>query len=132
MIAADTSVLVAATLAPHEHHGPARDAMARTTHLPTVCLAEMWSVLTRAFAVSSGQVAEVVLALDERYEVFAPTVGDHRQVFRMGRSVGLSGNVHDAVIVEACAARGLTLVTLDRAQARLAQGRTGCEYLLAP
>lgn len=131
MIAADTSVIIAATVEQHEHHRLARDAMRRVTHLPVVCLAETWSVLTRAFTLSAHQVADVVLTLDERHQTFAPDLDDYRDVFRTGRALGLAGNVHDAVTVAACEAQDLSLVTLDRAQARLARGRIGCEYLLA-
>lgn len=106
--------------------------MRRVTHIPAVCLAEAWSVLTRAFTLTAPQVADVVLTLDEQNETFAPGLDDYREVFRTGRSLGLVGNVHDAVIVAACDAIGLSLVTLDRGQARLARGRIGCEYLLAP
>lgn len=130
MIAPDTSVLVAATLEAHEHHALARHALRRVTHVPAPCLAETWSVLTRAFMLTSEQVARVVLALDERFETFAPGLEDYRAVFATGRSLGLSGNIHDAVIVAACASRSLALVTLDRGQARLAQGQVDCELLL--
>lgn len=132
MIAADTSVLIAATLDQHEHHAVGRRAMGRVTHLPAVCLAEVWSVLTRAFALTASEVAEIVLAWDRRLETFSPAVEDYRRVFRAGRSLGLGGNVHDAVVVAACESRDLELISLDQAQARLARGRIPCHYLLDP
>lgn len=130
MIAPDTSVLIAATIRVHENHDVARRALRRVTHVPTPCLAETWSVLTRAFTLSSDHVAEVILGFDARFEAFAPSVEDCRAVFVTGSSQGLAGNVHDAIIVASCASRSLTLVTLDRGQARLARGQVTCELLL--
>lgn len=130
-LAVDTSVLVAATIAEHEHHEPAHRALAKATHVPATCLAETWSVLTRAFGLDPITVGQVVGALVKSgREVLAASADDFRTVFSTGASLGLRGDIHDAVIWQACRGAGVDLVTLDRRWVQRAARPDRCRYLL--
>lgn len=130
-LAADTSVLVAAMIAEHEHHRPALGAMREVTHLPATCLAETWSVLTRAFGLDPTTVGQVVGALTKSgREVLVATAEDYKEVFRTGSALGLRGDIHDAVIWRTCTSSGIDLVTLDRRWVQRAGQPDRCRYLL--
>ncbi|MPY82565.1 MAG: PIN domain-containing protein [Actinophytocola sp.] len=129
--AVDTSVIIASTIAEHEHHTAAHDAMVRATHLPVACLAESWSVLTRAFGLDPVTVGQVITALAKSdRELLAATHEDYTEVFRHGAAIGLRGDIHDALIWQACRRSDVDLVTLDRRWVRRAGQPDRCRYLL--
>ena len=129
--AVDTSVIIASTIAEHEHHTAAHGAMVRATHLPAACLAESWSVLTRAFGLDPVTVGHVITALAKSdRELLAATHEDYTEVFRHGSAIGLRGDIHDALIWQACRRSGVDLVTLDRRWVRRAGQPDRCRYLL--
>jgi predicted nucleic acid-binding protein len=130
-LAADTSVLIAATVAEHQHHRAAHRMMKQVTHLPAACLAETWSVLTRAYGldpVTAGQVIGALAKSDRT--ILAATADDFREVFRTGAALGLRGDIHDAVIWHTCHRSGVDLITLDRRWVQRASQPDRCRYLL--
>ncbi|MGH8998397.1 MAG: PIN domain-containing protein [Acidimicrobiia bacterium] len=129
----DTSALVAALVADHEHHPLARPHLPAATALPAIVLAETYSQLRRTF----GQTAAGATAL------LAPWAGDPKRVLpttgaavvtALGRAaeLDLGGNIHDALVAEVCREHRKPLVTLDTRQHRLALALgTRSTYLLA-
>lgn len=129
--AVDTSVIIASTIAEHEHHAPAHRAMTRATHVPAACLAESWSVLTRAFGLDPVTVGQVITALTKSgRELLVATQDDYAEVFRHGSAIGLRGDIHDALIWQACQRSEVDLVTLDRRWVQRAGQPDRCRYLL--
>ncbi|MGH3949665.1 MAG: hypothetical protein ACRDSE_11150, partial [Pseudonocardiaceae bacterium] len=101
------------------------------THLPASCMAETWSVLTRAFGLDPTTVGQVVGALTKSdRELLVATADDFTDVFRTGSALGLRGDIHDAVIWQACRRSGIDLITLDRRWVQRAGQPDHCRYLL--
>lgn len=120
--AVDTSVLVAAHVAGHEHHQLAAPAAAGSTHVLGPVLAEAWSVMRRHFRIPAVDVARVLRAYVDARRLVAPSEEDYDEILSRGPGLDLAGNVHDYVIVRTAAGHGLRVLTLDRGMARLAHG----------
>lgn len=129
----DTSALVAALVADHEHHGLSRQHLHRDTRLPAITLAETFSQLRRTF----GQPAAAAAALlhpwaADRRRVLPTSASSVTAVFRRAGELDLGGSIHDALIAQVCAEHKLGLVTLDGRQHRLALAMgTNSTYLLS-
>ena len=117
MIAADTSVAVAAFAAWHEKHDTARRAIDRGARLVAHCALETYSVLTRLPAPHRAPPAVVrdylaarfpegFLRLSEAaYRTFLRTLPD--------RAIA-GGAAYDALVAATAAAEGSDLLTCDR------------------
>jgi predicted nucleic acid-binding protein len=117
----DTSALVAALVADHEHHALARPHLAAGKSVAAIVLAETFAQLRRTF----GQPAAAAAAL------LAPWSGDQRRVlpttaaavrttFARAVELDLGGSIHDALVAQVCLEHEASLVTLDGRQHRLA------------
>lgn len=117
----DTSALVAALIADHEHHALARPHLRPENPISAIVLAETFSQLRRTFA----QPAHTATAL------LRPWTGDQKGVlptsaavvadtFARAAELDLGGSIHDALIASVHAAHGVELVTLDARQHQLA------------
>lgn len=113
---ADTSAVVAALSAWHEHHEPAAEALAAVDALPAHALTETYSVITRlpgGLAVSGPVAADLLttrfpgapLRLDRRAERALPAT-------LAGAGV-IGGSSYDGVVALQAAAAGEPLLTLD-------------------
>lgn len=117
----DTSALVAALIADHEHHERARAHLSRDSRLPVVVLAETFSQLRRTFH-QSASVSTAVLApwTGDPQRMLATSTDALSAVLRRAVELELSGSVHDALIAQVCREHDVPLVTLDGRQHRLA------------
>lgn len=117
----DTSVLVAALIATHEFHDVARVHLRAQSRIPAIVLAETYAQLRRTFA-QPAEIAALLLrpwsADDERVLVTDATTV--RTVFDRAVELNLGGDIHDALVAQTCLAHGVSLVTLDRGQHRVA------------
>lgn len=118
--AVDTSVLVAAHVAGHEHRELAAPAAASSTHVLGPVIAEAWSVMRRYFRIPAVDVAHVLRAYVEVRQLVAPSGEAFEDILAQGPALDLGGNVHDYIIVRTAATHGLQVLTLDRGMARLA------------
>ncbi len=129
----DTSALVAALIADHEHHDLARPRSTRQVAIPAIVLAETFAQLRRTFR-QPADVASRVLRpwSDDPARILATTADAVATVFRRAVELDLGGNVHDALVAQVCLQHATTLVTLDRRQhaVALALG-VDSTYLLA-
>lgn len=116
MIAADSSVVVAAFASWHEKHLAARHHLDSGLALPEHCALEAYSTLTRLPAPNRarGELVRDFLSLrfPERLRLSADA---HRTFMRElpDRSV-LGGAVYDALVAATAAHHGATLVSCDR------------------
>lgn len=117
----DTSALVAALVADHEHHALARPHLRPESQISSIVLAETFSQLRRTF----GQPAHAATTL------LRPWIGSPKRVlpstaavvcdtFARAAELDLGGSIHDALIASVHAAHGVELVTLDARQHQLA------------
>ena len=117
MIAADTSVVVAAFAPWHEHHDAARESLGRRPYLPEHCAVEVYATLTRLphpFRAPADTVAEYLERRfgDRRLQAPSPTV---RLLPAQLAGLGiLGGATYDALIAVTAQASNATLKTLDR------------------
>lgn len=122
MIAADTSVVVAAFASWHEKHEQARSALAGRAALPAQCAVEAYSTLTRMpepFRASPALVAEY---LDRRFggRILVLDAAATRTLPTRLASLGISGGaIYDALIAATASAAAATLVTLDERATRV-------------
>lgn len=129
----DTSALVAALVAEHEHHELARDHLRPDGRIAAIVLAETFAQLRRTF----GQPARAAMVL------LQPWIGDPARVlptsqtavaatFARAAELDLGGSIHDALIAQVCGEHHVPLVTLDSRQHQLALAMgTTSTYLLA-
>jgi predicted nucleic acid-binding protein len=129
----DTSAMVAALVAGHEHHTLARPHLSPDTRVPAIVLAEVYSQLRRTFGQPAANAAELLrLWTTSDQSILATPAKAMRAVFSRAVELDLGGNIHDAVIAQTCLAHRTGLVTLDGRQHRVALA-LGVEstYLLA-
>lgn len=131
--AVDTSVLVAALLAWHESHEPARDALLDAFRdslvVPAPALAEAYAVMTRLPAphrISPADACELLSgSLEQRAKVVGLSEKETWRFLHGNAGLGVSGgSTYDALIL-ACARKGgaKRVLTLDRRDfQRLATG----------
>lgn len=114
---ADTSVVVAALSAWHEHHDAAAQALEPVTALPAHALLEAYSVLTR---LPSGLAAAPDLAASVLAERFPdrPLRLDAREhaklLERLAAADVFGGSSYDGLVALEARAHDRTLLTLDR------------------
>jgi predicted nucleic acid-binding protein len=117
VIAADTSVLVAAFASWHEHHEAAFAAIARVDAVVGHCLLETYSVLTRLPAphrMTADVVSRYLRDMFSGHRVLGLTPLDQRKLVTMCAARGVSGGaVYDALIAASCARSRARLLTLD-------------------
>jgi len=122
--AVDTSVLVAALLAWHESHEPARDslleALGGVLVVPAPALVEAYSVMTRLSAphrISSADAYELLSgSLEQRAKVVGLGTKETWRLLHRNASGGVAGGAtYDALILD-CARKGgaQRVLTLDR------------------
>jgi predicted nucleic acid-binding protein len=129
----DTSALVAALVADHEHHTLVRPHLAEVTAVPAIVLAETFSQLRRTFGQSATAAAALLAPwAADRKKVLPTSAAAVTATFARSSELDLAGNVHDALIAQACLERGVRLRTLDGRQHRLALAMgADSVYLLA-
>lgn len=129
----DTSALLAALVADHEHHELARARLRPGLRITAIVLAEAFSALRRSF----GQPATAAAALlapwtAEGGGVLPTTERAVIDTFRRAAELDLGGSIHDALIARVCAEFGVPLLTLDARQHQLALALgADSTYLLA-
>lgn len=117
----DTSAMVAALVANHEFHEPARRHLLLTTRVPAIVLAETYAQLRRTF----GQPATAASRLlgpwsMDKSRVLPTTAAVITAVFGKAVELELGGDIHDALIAQTCWQHRVPLATLDRRQHRIA------------
>src|SRR5262249_11387548 len=117
MVAADTSVLVAAFASWHEHHEGAFIAIRRLDAVVAHCLLETYSVLTRLPAphrMTAEVVTKYLQASFSGHRVLGLAPQDQRKLALSLASWGVTGGaVYDALIAAVCRRARATLLTLD-------------------
>jgi predicted nucleic acid-binding protein len=117
LIAADTSVLVAAFASWHEHHEAAFIAVRRLDAVVAHCLLETYSVLTRLPAPHrmTAEVASTYLqAAFSGHRILGLAPREQRKLVASLAKRGVSGGaVYDALIAAVCRYARATLLTLD-------------------
>ena len=117
----DTSALVAALIADHEHHSLARPHLRAATALPAIVLAEAFSQLRRTYGQTAAATAAVLAPWTAHAEgVLATSASAVAAAFARAQELDLGGNIHDALIAQVCREHGVALMTLDVRQHRLA------------
>jgi predicted nucleic acid-binding protein len=117
----DTSALVAALVANHEHHATARAHLRLDGALPAIVLAETFAQLRRTFSQPVGTAAALLRPWTaDPSRVLPTTAAAVRDTFARATELDLGGSIHDALIAQVCIARDVPLVTLDGRQHRLA------------
>lgn len=129
----DTSALVAALVADHEHHELARPRLAGITHVPAIVLAETFSQLRRAFGQPADSSARLLSGWwADSQRVLPTTSAALSTVLSRAGELDLGGNVHDALIAQVCRESQVGLLTADGRQHRLALALgVDSTYLLA-
>lgn len=130
MIAADTSVVVAAFASWHEGHDAALGALRGGARLPAHVLLESFSVLTRLPPPHRAAAPLVESFLAERFPAAPLTLPGHAHRALLGTAVaaGLTGGaIYDALIAATARHSGATLLTRDR-RAAATYERVGVRY----
>lgn len=129
----DTSALVAALVADHEHHAMARAHLSAAGSIPAIVLSETFSQLRRTFGQSADAAATMLAPwTKDPGRILPTTVSAVTTIFTRARELDLGGSIHDALIAQVCIEHGLVLTTLDARQHRLALALGGgSAYLLA-
>jgi predicted nucleic acid-binding protein len=129
----DTSALLAALIADHEHHDLARPQLTGQAAVPAIVLAETFAQLRRTFR-QPADIATRVLRpwIDDPVRILGTPADAVATVLRRAVELDLGGNVHDALVAQVCLHHGTPLITLDRRQhtVALALGADST-YLLA-
>lgn len=130
MIAADTSVVVAAFASWHEGHASALGALSRRPRLPAHVLVETYSVLTRLpvpYRAPAVLVAEFLAARFPEPALLLDGAG-HLTLLARAADAGISGGaIHDALIAATAQAAGAKLLTRDQ-RALAIYERMGVDY----
>lgn len=117
MIAADTSVAVAAFASWHESHAPARAAIRDGAALIAHCALETYSVLTRLPTPHRAPAELVQRFLEAQFaapHIVMPAREQRRVTARLV-ALGIEGGaVYDGLVALTAAGAGATLISLDR------------------
>lgn len=129
----DTSVLVPALAAWHEHHDIARPVVAAATALPGHVLMETLSVLTRLPAPHRIDGSVVVEALRHLWlpVVTLSSAGHLDTIERLTTHGVRGGAVYDGLVAATAKEHGLVLSTLDT-RARATYDVIGVRYAVLP
>ena len=117
MIAADSSVIIAAFATWHEQHGIADKAMAPGTRLIAQCAIETYAVLTRLPHPHRAPPEIVAAFLESRFtdEYLTLRDGQLRELLSRLPDMGIDGGAtYDAVVGTTAAAAKATLLSLDQ------------------
>ena len=135
MIAADTSVAVAAFASWHEAHAPARAAIHDGAALIAHCALETYSVLTRLPTPhrASGPLVQGFLEAQFSLPFIVMPARDQRRLTARLVELGIEGAaVYDALVALTATGAGATLISLDR-RAATTYERCGVDVrLVAP
>ena len=128
----DTSAMIAALVAQHEHHELARERLTATTRVPAIVLAKTYAQMRRTFAQSAAAAARLLAPWTDNVKRVLPTTASTVvAVFRDAVELDLGGNIHEALVAQTCIAHGVTLTTLDARQHSIARALGGKSvYLL--
>jgi predicted nucleic acid-binding protein len=132
VIAADTSVVVAAFASWHESHKAAGRALRPGTRLIAQCAIEAYSVLTRLPPPHRAPADVVSQFLAERFpeDYLVLDSAPLRALLRSLPGLGIAGGAtYDAVVGATAAHVGATLLSFDRRAARSYE-RSGCDLKL--
>jgi predicted nucleic acid-binding protein len=117
LIAADSSVLVAAFASWHEAHGSAAAVLARRPRIPAHVMLEVYSVLTRLPPPHRAPARLVAEFLAERFPT-APLVlpgVEHARLLARAVEMGIvGGSIHDALVAATVRRARGRLLTRDR------------------
>jgi predicted nucleic acid-binding protein len=117
----DTSALVAALIAEHEHHRLVRPRLRPDWQIPAIVLAETFAQLRRTFRQPAGVAASTLRPWTGSPGLVLPTPSSAiTSVFRRCVELDLGGSIHDALIAQVCVDHNVPLVTLDARQHQLA------------
>jgi len=117
----DTSALIAALVADHEHHSICRPYLSVDLQLPAIVLAETFAQLRRTFGQPAGTASAVLQPWSSRPDHILPTTSaTAAKIFGRAVELDLAGSIHDALIAQVCADNHVPIVTLDGRQHRLA------------
>jgi predicted nucleic acid-binding protein len=117
----DTSALIAALVADHEHHSISRPHLSVDLQLPAIVLAETFAQLRRTFGQTAATASTVLRPWASRPALILPTTSKAvATIFARAVELDLSGSIHDALIAQVCADADVPIVTLDGRQHRLA------------
>ena len=117
MIAADTSLLVAAFASWHEKHEAARNALDRGARIVGHCALEAYSVLTRLPPPhrAAGEVVAGFLRARSRRPLLSLGPRAHREFVLSLPARGITGGaVYDALVAVTAAEHGCDLLSCDR------------------
>jgi predicted nucleic acid-binding protein len=113
----DTSALLAALIADHEHHERARPHIAGPASVPAIVLAEAFAHLRRTFGQPADAAARVLRPwIDDPTHILPTSAAAVATVLGRAVELDLGGNIHDALIAQVCVQHDTPLVTLDRRQ----------------
>lgn len=117
IVAADSSVLVAAFSAWHENHKVASAAVDRLDAVVAHCLLETYSVLTRLpppYRMTADVVSRYLQTTFGDHRMLGLSPDEQRKLVTTCATHGLSGGaIYDAMIAATCARARATLLTLD-------------------
>ncbi|MGQ0850114.1 MAG: type II toxin-antitoxin system VapC family toxin [Actinomycetota bacterium] len=117
----DSSALLAALIAEHEHHTLVRPHLRAAASLPAIVLAEAYAQLRRTFGQSAKTAASSLQPWTSKRQGILPTTAAAvAATFSRAVELDLGGNIHDALIAQVCKEHKVPLVTLDARQHRLA------------
>ena len=117
----DTSALIAALIADHEHHSICRPHLSEDLRLPAIVLAETFAQLRRTFGQTAATASTVVQPWASRPSHILPTTSKAvATIFTRAVELDLAGSIHDALIAQVCVDADVPIVTLDGRQHRLA------------
>ena len=118
----DTSAFIAALIEDHEFHRIARPSLTATTRIPVIVMAEAFSQLRRTFGQSARTASQLLGPWSTATNLLATTAETTATVLARAVELDLGGNIHDALIAQACKDADVSLATLDGRQHRIAPG----------
>lgn len=128
----DTSVLLAALIADHEHHELARPFALAARRIPAIVAAETFAQLRRTFRQTAAVASAVIDPWTKPDRILPTTASATVAVLSRAVELDLGGNIHDALIAQVCLNHDVGLATLDRRQHTIALALgVDSTYLLA-
>ena len=116
----DTSTLIAALIEDHEFHRIARPFLTAATRIPVIVVTETFSQLRRTFGQSARTAAQLLGPWSAAKQLIPTTAEAAAAVLARTVELDLGGNIHDALIAQACKDADVPLATLDGRQHRIA------------